>query len=82
MFLSVILGAVIFALLGVYLPDALDWFLNIGDVVADWIYHWDVISSKVRNVIRFLIDAQQMVYLFFVIVSRMLLAGIGMMFQR
>ena len=82
MFVSVILGAVIFALLGVYLPDALDACLNVGDMVADWIYHLEFISTKVRNVIRFLIDAQQMVYLFFVIVSRMVLAGFGMLFQR
>lgn len=82
MFLSVIMGAVIFALLGVYMPNVLDWFLLGGDVVADWIYHLDLIGAQVRTVIRFLIDAAQMVFLFFVIVSRVLLYAISMPFQR
>lgn len=77
MFLSLILGAMIFALLGIYLPDQLDWFMAGGDFVADQIYHMDIITSQVRNALRFLIDAKQMVFLFFVISSRIFLTLIG-----
>jgi hypothetical protein len=71
------MGAVIFAALGVYAPDVLDWFLNVGDWLADQIYHLDLISTQVRNVIRFLIDAQQMVFLIFVVASRIVVSMIG-----
>lgn len=82
MFVSVVLGAVIFAAMGIYAPDMLDWFLNRGDWIADQIYHMEVISTQVRNVIRFLIDAQQMVFLMFVILSRLAMSLIGMAFGR
>lgn len=82
MFLSVILAAVIYAVLGIYVPDVLDFFLNGGDVVADWIYHLEFIGTKVTNVLRFLINGPQMVFLFFVIASRALFALVGMAFQR
>lgn len=82
MFLSVIVGAVVFALLGIYLPDVLDAMLTIGDVIADWLYHLELINTQVRNVIRFLINAQQMVFLFLVILSRVLFALGAAMFRR
>ena len=81
MFLSVILGAVALAVLGVYFPDwlfiAFDW----GDKVADWIYHFDI-DAQIMNVVRFLINGPQMVFLFFVIVARILMSVLGMAFGR
>lgn len=82
MLLSVIMAAIIYAFLGIYLPDVLEFFLNGGDILADWIYHLEFISSQVRNVLRFLINGPQMVYLFFVILSRGLFGLLKMAFQR
>lgn len=77
MFLSVILGAVAIALLGVYAPETLSVLFDAGDGVADWIYHLELISADVRNIIRFLITGPQMVFLFFVIVSRIIMSLLG-----
>jgi hypothetical protein len=82
MFLSVILAAVIYAVLGIYAATVLDFLLDVGDVVADWIYDLEFISTKVTNVLRFLISGPQMVFLFFVITSRAMFALVGMAFQR
>lgn len=77
MFLSVILGAVAIALLGVYAPETLSLLFDAGDGVADWIYHLEIISADVRNIVRFLITGPQMVFLFFVIISRIIMSLIG-----
>lgn len=82
MFLSVVMGAVLFAILGIYAPDQLDLLLRFGDFLADKIYHWELVSTQVRNVIRFLIDAQQMVFLLLVILSRVFISLVGMIFGR
>lgn len=77
MFLSVILGAVAIALLGVYAPNTLSMLFDAGDGVADWVYHLELISADVRNIIRFLITGPQMVFLFFVIFSRIIMSAVG-----
>ena len=77
MFLSVILGAVAIALLGVNAPETLSVLFDAGDGVADWIYHLDIISADVRNIVRFLITGPQMVFVFFVIVSRIIMSMLG-----
>ena len=77
MFLSVIFGAVAIALLGIYAPETLSDLFDAGDKVADWIYHLEIIGADVRNIIRFLITGPQMVFLFFVIVSRIIMSMIG-----
>lgn len=82
MFLSLILGAMAIALLGIYLPETLSVLFDLGDGVADWIYHLELISPEVRNIIRFLITGPQMVFLAFIIISRILMSLIGMAFGR
>lgn len=81
MFLSVVLGAMALALLGVYFPDWLFVLFDWGDGIADWIYHFDI-DAQVMNVVRFLINGPQMVFLAFVILARILMSLIGMAFGR
>ena len=82
MVLSVIVGAFMYALLWIYASSVLEFFLVGGDAVADWIYHLDWIGAQVRNALRFLINGPQMVFLFFVLLSRGLFGLVGMMFNR
>ncbi len=81
MFLSVIMGALALALLGVYLPDVLFVLFDWGDGLADWVYHLNI-NTQVMNVVRFLINGPQMVFLSLVIISRILISLIGMAFRR
>ena len=77
MFLSLILGAMAIALIGVYAPDTLSVLFDVGDGVADRVYHLEVLSSDVRNIIRFLITGPQMVFIGFVILARIIMSMIG-----
>ena len=74
---SVIMGALIFAFLGIYTPEFLSILMDGGDYVSKAIYHFDLISTQVRNVLRFLLNGQQMVFLAFVVLSRIVLSLIG-----
>lgn len=78
MFLSLILGAMAIALIGVYAPNTLSLLFDAGDGVADWVYHLEVIGADVRNIIRFLITGPQMVFIGFVILARIIMSMIGM----
>ena len=79
MFVSVVLGAIALAVLGVYFPDILFILFDWGDKVADWIYHFDI-DAQVMNVVRFLINGPQMVFLACVILARILMSLLGMAF--
>lgn len=78
MFLSVILGAMMLALFGVYLPETLFVLFDWGDALADQVYHLNI-DPQIMNVVRFLINGPQMVFLSFVILSRIVISLIGMM---
>lgn len=81
MFISVILGAMAVAFIGYYLPDTLSVLFDWGDVVADEIYHLELIGPEIRNIIRFLITGPQMVFLAFVIIARIVMSLIGAAFS-
>ncbi len=82
MFLSVLIGAFAIAVLGLYAPDLLFIFFDWGNVVADKIYHTGLISSQIVNIVRFLINGEQMVFLTFIIIARVLLSLIVMPFRN
>lgn len=79
MFVSVLIGAFAVAYIGIYFPDALAVLFDWGDSIAKGIYKLNVISTQAMNVVRFLINGQQLVFLTLVILARVLLAFGGML---
>ncbi|TNE56764.1 MAG: hypothetical protein EP340_10970 [Alphaproteobacteria bacterium] len=83
MIVSIILGAIVMAFLAIQMPDFYNTLVHYGRYAEEAIFNMGI-DQRFVNVMGFLITEQQMVYLFLVILIRILLAvifaGIGAMF--
>lgn len=72
-FLSLLLGAVALAYVGVNYPDALDSMLDRASDFKTWLLAHSGLESKYNVWVKFLVQEQQFVFMFFVILMRLLL---------
>ena len=79
--LAFLLATAMWIGLSLYLPDIMELILNGADHVEDWMTH-TVIPSRYNNFVRLFIGDEQLTFLFFTIVSRILIAIIATLFVR
>lgn len=72
-FLSLLLGAIALAYVGVEHPDYLDVMLDTASDFKTWLLAHSALETKYNVWVKFLIQEQQFVFMFFVIVMRLLL---------
>ena len=76
-FVSVILGAIVFAYMAVQFPDAMESIFAAGGYVRGILVDSGVVPPKYNVWVMFLVAEQQLVFLGFVIIVRILMAMIG-----
>lgn len=72
-FLSLILGAAAFAFIGVQFPDVMNMILDGASTVESWLAQTGL-PVRYNIWVKFLIDEQQLTFMFFVIVARIFIA--------
>lgn len=72
-FLSLLMGAVALAYVGVEHPEYLDSMLDTASDFKTWLLAHSGLESKYNVWVKFLVQEQQFVFMFFVIVMRVLL---------
>jgi len=72
-FLSLLLGAIALAYVGVEHPDYLDSMLDRASDFKTWLLAHSGLESKYNVWVKFLVQEQQFVFMFFVIIMRLIL---------
>lgn len=72
-FLSLVLGAIALAYVGVEHPEVLDGMLDRASDFKTWLLANSGLESKYNVWVKFLVQEQQFVFMFFVIVMRLIL---------
>ncbi len=79
LFLAFILALAMLVTLGFYAPDQLNWILNRADQVEDWLTHTSL-PNRYNNLVRLFLSNQQITFLFFTIIARILIAIVASAF--
>lgn len=72
-FLSLLLGAIALAIVGVEYPSYLDAMLDRASDFKTWLLSHSGLEAKYNVWVKFLVQEQQFVFMFFVIVMRLVL---------
>lgn len=80
LFLAFILALTMLVTLGLYAPDLLNWILNGADRVEDWLSH-TALPNRYNNFVRLFLGDEQLTFLFFTIIARILIAIVASLFM-
>lgn len=80
LFLAFILALAMLVTLGLYAPDQLNWILNWADRVEDWLTHTSL-PNRYNNLVRLFLSNQQITFLFFTIIARIIIAIVASLFM-
>ena len=72
-FLSLLMGAIALAIVGVEYPATLDYMLDQASDFKTWLLAHSTLETKYNVWVKFLVQEQQFVFMFFVIVMRLAL---------
>ena len=81
-FFSLLLGAIAFAVVAVKFPNAMFAIQDVAETVRQWLTTSLGTPVEYNVWVRFLIQDQQLVFMAFVIISRIILVGVLSMFGK
>ena len=80
LFLAFVLALAMLVSLGLYAPHVLNWVLNGAEMVEDWLTH-TALPDRYNNWIRLFLGDEQLTFLFFTIIARIIVAIVGTLFS-
>lgn len=81
LFLAFVLALAMLVFLGLYAPHVLNWVLNGAEMVEDWLTHTGL-PNQYNNWVRLFLGDEQLTFLFFTILARIIIAVVGTLFSR
>jgi len=81
LFFAFILALAMLVTLGLYAPDVLNWILNGADQVESWLTHTSL-PNRYNNLVRLFLSNQQITFLFFTIIARIIIAIVATAITR
>ena len=81
LFLAFVLALAMLVFLGLYAPHVLNWVLDGAEIVEDWLTH-TALPDRYNNWIRLFLGDEQLTFLFFTIIARVIVAIVGTLFSR
>lgn len=80
LFLAFILATAMLITLGLYAPDTLNWIINGADTVESWLTSTGL-PNRYNNFVRLFLGEEQITFLFFTILARIIIAIIATSFS-
>lgn len=81
LFLAFVMATAMLVALGLYAPTALNWILDGAELVEQWLTHTGL-PDRYNNFVRLFLGDEQLAFLFFTIISRIIIAIVASMFVR
>lgn len=80
LFLAFVLATAMLVTLGLYAPDLLNWIINGADTVENWLTNTGL-PNRYNNFVRLFLGEEQITFLFFTILARIIIAIIATSFS-